>query len=154
MSSWRAASEAIIMVRLRVLPLHTVLIAVVLCVGCKTSGNERPIGAVVDIKAPLGLPPVPIPADNPPTAETIALGRKLFYDTKLSKTTLCRVPRATIQVSLSPMDVRLARGVGGTRHAQCANLAECGLLAGAILGWPRAQLGGAVRLSDSQPDWR
>lgn len=44
----------------------------------------RPIGETVQIETPLGLPPVPIPADNPPTAETIALGRKLFYDPKLS----------------------------------------------------------------------
>lgn len=44
----------------------------------------KPIGAVVEIKAPLGLPPVPIPEDNPPTAETIALGRKLYYDPILS----------------------------------------------------------------------
>jgi cytochrome c peroxidase len=43
------------------------------------------LGKVVDITAPLGLPPVPIPADNPPTAYTIALGRKLFYDPRLSK---------------------------------------------------------------------
>jgi cytochrome c peroxidase len=43
-----------------------------------------PIGARVEIPAPLGLPPVPIPPDNPPTAETIALGRRLYYDTALS----------------------------------------------------------------------
>jgi cytochrome c peroxidase len=55
------------------------------CIGCQNPGNDKPIGKVVDIKAPLGLPPVPIPADNPPTAETIALGRKLFYDPRLSK---------------------------------------------------------------------
>ncbi|MGB9433528.1 MAG: hypothetical protein WBQ89_14890, partial [Candidatus Acidiferrum sp.] len=29
-----------------------------------------PIGKPVPIQAPLGLPPVPIPADNPPTEET------------------------------------------------------------------------------------
>lgn len=44
----------------------------------------RPIGAAVEIKAPLGLPAVPIPADNPPTAETIALGRRLYFDPLLS----------------------------------------------------------------------
>jgi cytochrome c peroxidase len=44
----------------------------------------RPIGAVIEIKAPLGLPPVPIPADNPATVETIALGRRLYYDKALS----------------------------------------------------------------------
>jgi cytochrome c peroxidase len=38
----------------------------------------------VEIRAPLGLPPVPIPPDNPPTAETIRLGRRLFYDPRLS----------------------------------------------------------------------
>ena len=50
----------------------------------KAEAPAKPIGTVVEIKAPLGLPPVPIPADNPPTAETIALGRKLYYDGKLS----------------------------------------------------------------------
>ena len=44
----------------------------------------KPIGKTVTIKPPLGLPPVPIPADNPPTAETIALGRRLYYDPILS----------------------------------------------------------------------
>jgi len=34
--------------------------------------------------APLGLPEVPIPADNPQTAEKIALGDKLFHDKRLS----------------------------------------------------------------------
>jgi len=43
-----------------------------------------PTGAPVKIAAPLGLPPVVSPADNPPTADTIALGRKLYYDTALS----------------------------------------------------------------------
>jgi cytochrome c peroxidase len=40
---------------------------------------------VVEIKTPLGLPPVAFPEDNPPTAETIALGRDLFHDPVLSK---------------------------------------------------------------------
>ena len=33
---------------------------------------------------PLGLPPVPVPADNPLTRAKIALGRKLFFDRRLS----------------------------------------------------------------------
>jgi cytochrome c peroxidase len=37
-------------------------------------------------KAPLGLPPVPIPADNPQTPEKIALGKKLFDDKRFSST--------------------------------------------------------------------
>jgi len=35
---------------------------------------------------PVGLPPVPVPADNPMTAEKIALGDKLFHDTRFSAT--------------------------------------------------------------------
>src|SRR5690242_6375495 len=56
--------------------------------GCgKTSKPEaasRPIGAPVSIQPPLGLPPLPVPGQNPPTAATIALGRRLFYDVRLS----------------------------------------------------------------------
>jgi len=37
-------------------------------------------------KPPLGLPPVPIPADNPQTPEKIALGDKLFHDKRFSAT--------------------------------------------------------------------
>ena len=33
---------------------------------------------------PLGLPPVPVPADNPLTRKKIELGRKLFFDRRLS----------------------------------------------------------------------
>lgn len=44
-----------------------------------------PIGKPVKIPTPLGLPPVPIPKENPPTAETITLGRKLFFEKMLSR---------------------------------------------------------------------
>jgi len=72
-----------------------------------------PVGAVVHIAAPLGLPPVPIPRDNPPTAETIALGRKLFYDKRLSKSdavacATCHDPRLGFTDRLP-----VSRGVGG-----------------------------------------
>ncbi len=45
-------------------------------------------GAVAgDVAAPpLGLPPVPVPEDNPQTAEKIALGDKLFNDKRFSST--------------------------------------------------------------------
>jgi cytochrome c peroxidase len=59
--------------------------------GCSTTRHlvpakvsEKPIGAAIEIKAPLGLPPVPVPPDNPVTSQSIALGRTLFYDKKLS----------------------------------------------------------------------
>ena len=51
----------------------------------------HPIGKAISIAAPLGLPPVPAPADNLPTMETISLGRRLYYDPQLSldKTVSC-----------------------------------------------------------------
>ncbi len=46
---------------------------------------------------PLGLPGVPVPVDNPITAKKIALGRKLFYDRRLSlnntfSCAMCHIP--------------------------------------------------------------
>ena len=35
---------------------------------------------------PLGLPPVPVPANNPQTPAKIALGDKLFHDERFSTT--------------------------------------------------------------------
>ena len=79
-----------------------------------------PIGKPVQIKAPLGLPPVPIPADNPPTEETISLGRRLYYDPQLSvdgtiSCASCHAP----QFSFSD-NHPFSEGVGkklGNRHA-------------------------------------
>lgn len=46
---------------------------------------------------PLGLPPVPVPADNPMTRDKVQLGRKLFFDRRLSlndtfSCAMCHVP--------------------------------------------------------------
>lgn len=83
--------------RRRLRPRRTVLfsrwplaaVAPLLLVSCATEKPvdppAKPIGSAVVLPASLGLPPVPVPADNPPTAETIALGRRLYYDTKLSR---------------------------------------------------------------------
>ncbi|HUO14406.1 MAG TPA: cytochrome c peroxidase [Verrucomicrobiae bacterium] len=68
------------------------LFLILLAFGCvllvgttqQTASSLIPIGTPIQIKSPLGLPPVPIPADNPPTVETIALGRRLYYDPILS----------------------------------------------------------------------
>lgn len=52
--------------------------------GCNRTVSDRPIGPEVQIPVPLGLPPLSIPRNNPPTADAIALGRKLFYDKHVS----------------------------------------------------------------------
>lgn len=56
------------------------LAAGVLCVAVALA--EKPPGA----SAPLGLPPMPVPENNPQTAEKIALGDKLFHDKRFSTT--------------------------------------------------------------------
>lgn len=71
-----------------VLLILLVLVIVIIIFTPRRGGQKmapvKPIGTAVTIKAPLGLPPVPIPPDNPPTAETITLGRRLYYDPVLS----------------------------------------------------------------------
>ncbi len=51
----------------------------------------------VFINPPLGLPAVPVPTDNPVSAAKVQLGRKLFYDRRLSlndtmSCAMCHVP--------------------------------------------------------------
>ena len=79
-----------------------------------------PIGKPVQIKTPLGLPPVPTPPDNPPTAETIALGRRLYYDPILSadNTVSCATCHSPQYGFADPK--ALSEGVGkkaGSRHS-------------------------------------
>lgn len=56
------------------------------CDGSKSGPVEspQPIGKPVTLESSLGLPPVPSPPDNPPTAETIAAGRALYFSPVLS----------------------------------------------------------------------
>lgn len=50
-------------------------------------GEEEPIAesAAELPNVPLGLPPVPVPEDNPITPKKVALGKLLYFDTRLSK---------------------------------------------------------------------
>ncbi len=106
----------------RPLLFSLVLACTLLSCGKKkeTEATARPLGTPLQIKVPLGLPPLPIPPDNPPTAETIALGRKLFYDTTLSShNTLscasCHSP--TMMFSDGQRFSRGASGQMGVRNA-------------------------------------
>lgn len=97
-----------------------VLASLALLCGCNVAASARPVGSPVAIDVPLGLPPLPAPSGNPPTAASIALGRRLFYDTRLSKDdslscSSCHRPQSGFA------DVKeRSLGVGGrlgTRHA-------------------------------------
>src|SRR5262245_45875666 len=65
------------------------LAAVLMTAGC---GESKPPGPppyepeIMPLASapPAGFDPVPIPPDNPMTAEKVALGRELFFDKRLS----------------------------------------------------------------------
>lgn len=61
-------------------PIHTVRVA------ARASLFSGLLFAAAATAQPLGLPPVPIPADNPQTPDKIALGDKLFNDKRFSST--------------------------------------------------------------------
>jgi cytochrome c peroxidase len=91
-----------------------------LCSQEQAGSSLMPIGNPVQIKTPLGLPRVPVPADNPPTAETIALGRRLYYDPILSidNTVSCATCHSPQYGFADPKPV--SEGVGkktGTRNS-------------------------------------
>ncbi len=70
---------------------------------------------------PLGLPPVPIPEDNPQTPEKIALGDKLFHDKRFSTTgevscATCHDP----EKAFTDSPLKVSEGINkltGTRNA-------------------------------------
>lgn len=63
---------------------------------------------------PLGLPAIPVPEDNPVTAEKVKLGRKLFFDRRLSanKTVSCAMCHIAEQ-GFSQNELRLPVGIEG-----------------------------------------
>jgi cytochrome c peroxidase len=88
--------------------------------GCKRSVSATPIGQTVSITPPLGLPPVPIPVANPPTAQTIALGRLLFYDKRLSKDDTIACASCHMPTLGFADGAKVSRGVGGMRGVRNA----------------------------------
>lgn len=59
------------------------LVVSVCCITCKPDAPQ-PVEQPFILELPAGFPPMPIPEDNPLTAEKIALGKKLFFDPILS----------------------------------------------------------------------
>lgn len=76
-------------------------------------GQPADLHHLVD-NPPLGLPQVPVPADNPVSKEKIALGRKLFYDRRLSlndtfSCAMCHIP----EQGFSSNEMKTAVGIEG-----------------------------------------
>jgi cytochrome c peroxidase len=69
----------------RILFLLMFVVVIFACGRQKNSElRSRPIGTAIAVNAPLGLPPLIVPEDNPLTAESIALGRRLYFEKQLS----------------------------------------------------------------------
>lgn len=65
-------------------------------------------------RPPLGLPPIPDPTDNPITRDKVALGRKLFFDRRLSHNdtfscAMCHIP----EQGFTSNELAMAVGVEG-----------------------------------------
>ena len=76
-------------------------------------GSEADLIAVVE-SPPLGLPPIPAPTDNPITVDKVQLGRKLFFDRRLSanNTVSCAMCHIAEQ-GFSQNELRLPVGIEG-----------------------------------------
>ena len=79
----------------------------------KRIGKEADLMEFVD-NPPLGLPVVPVPDDNPITKEKILLGRKLFFDRRLSindtfSCAICHIP----EQGFTNNEIQTAVGVEG-----------------------------------------
>lgn len=61
-------------------------IALAVCLGILMGSISVLGGPDKNTSPPLGLPPVPVPENNPQTPEKIALGDKLFHDERFSST--------------------------------------------------------------------
>jgi cytochrome c peroxidase len=78
-------------------------------------------GGPVEVPLPAGVLPPEVPADNPVTAERVALGRKLYFDTRLSTdgTVACATCHVPASAFADPRN-KTSAGVGGalgTRNA-------------------------------------
>lgn len=79
-------------------------------------------GQDVELPVPPGVLPLEIPADNPPTAAKVELGRKLYFDARLSTdgTVSCASCHAPSHGFADPRGTPTSAGVGGavgTRNA-------------------------------------
>ena len=90
--------------------------------------EEKPAeAAAFEIKVPLGLPEVPIPADNPMTAEKVELGKMLYFDKRVSKDgtiscATCHDPKMA-WAEHTPTSTGIHKQVGGRNSPSVINSA-------------------------------
>ncbi|MDA1166134.1 MAG: cytochrome-c peroxidase, partial [Planctomycetota bacterium] len=69
---------------------------------------------------PLGLKPVPVPDDNPQTAEKVALGMQLYFESRLSKDNTVSCASCHAPEKGFSNGERFATGVGGAKGGRSA----------------------------------
>ncbi|MCS7169773.1 MAG: methylamine utilization protein [Candidatus Kapabacteria bacterium] len=99
--------------------------------GCQRELSPDPKPSIVEV--PPGFPPLPVPADNPFTAERILLGRRLFYDPQaLSMTGTISCASCHRQERAFSDAATLSTGIHGRKHWRStlplANVAYASLL--------------------------
>jgi cytochrome c peroxidase len=107
------------MMLLRLQTAALLLIAIVTIVGCSDPVDAPPVEAPV-VTVPRGFPPLPVPAGNELTAERVALGKRLFFDTRLSRTGEIACGSCHLQQNAFAEPRRVSVGVEGrtgTRNA-------------------------------------
>ena len=62
--------------------MYSIGVTALLASAASTVGGEP---TAMTVEPPLGLPPIPIPKDNPMTQAKVELGKLLYFDTRLSK---------------------------------------------------------------------
>ncbi len=83
---------------------------------------------------PAWLPPPPVPADNPMTADKVEIGRRLFYDARLSVDGTVACVSCHLQDRAFSDGRALAEGVGGTvGHRNAMGLGNVGYMP--VLTW-------------------
>src|SRR6187402_1073224 len=82
--------------------------------GCGDGSSQAPAAPEGPaIPVPAGFPAFVAPADNEPTAPRIALGRRLFYDERLSRTEEIACASCHLQAHAFADPNRFSRGVEG-----------------------------------------
>jgi len=97
------------------------LTIVLLCIGILLGAIVAQSDPAEEANPRLGLPPVPIPADNPQTPAKIALGDKLFHDVRFSSTgeVSCATCHAS-EKAFTDSPLKVSEGINkltGTRNA-------------------------------------
>ena len=110
------------MIRIRICSMKAVIQAarhITPVVACLTLGIISRFPAMAD-DVPAGLKPVPVPEDNPQTAEKIALGKQLYFDKRLSKDNTVSCASCHAPDKGFSNGERFATGVGGAKGGRSA----------------------------------